>query len=331
MTSRFLLPILFVLSFSVLLLSCFLGSTQMGMGRTMSALVGLGSDVDQIIIWEIRLPRALTAYAVGICLGVSGASLQGLLRNPLAEPGILGVSATSALFATSTIYFGLASLSPFLLSASAMLGALMATALLAFAAIRIRSVVTLILLGVGLSSFAGAMMSLLVNMAPTPFALSDMFNWMMGSVANRSLNDLGMVLPIMFAGIGILVFTSRGLTILTLGEEAAQGAGLDLSRQRLWTVIGAGLATGAAVAVAGVIGFVGIVAPHLVRPWVQYDSGRTVLPAGLLAGALLVLADIGVRLLPTRNELNLGVLAALIGAPFFIWIAAQRRGQASHA
>ncbi len=308
--------------------ACLLGTTMMEAGRVLAALFGQGDPGDQVIIWQIRLPRALAAFLVGAALGVSGAALQGLLRNPLAEPGVLGVSASSALTATLVIYYGLAGLSAWIVPVAAIVGALLATGVIALAALRTRSVVTLILIGVGLSSFSGALMSLLMNFAPNPFSLSDMVNWMLGSVANRSLDDLALALPFIALGLAILFATRRGLSALTLGEEAASGIGLDLARQRLLVVLGAGLATGGSVAIAGAIGFVGIVAPHVIRPFVGHDPARTLLPAGLLGGLLLVVADILVRLLPTVFELKLGVVAALIGAPAFIWIAMQRRGEA---
>ncbi|MEM1263513.1 MAG: iron ABC transporter permease, partial [Pseudomonadota bacterium] len=257
--------------------------------------------------------------------GVSGAALQGLLRNPLAEPGVLGVSATASMSATFALYYGLVALNAWALPIAAIAGAVLATALIALAALRTSSVVTLILIGVGLSSFAGAMMSLLMNLAPNPFSLSDMINWMLGSVANRSFNDLAFSAPFLVIGCAILFGSRRGLSALTLGDEAASGVGLNLRRQRVLVVLGAGLATGAAVALAGAIGFVGIVAPHIIRPWVAYDPARSLLPSALLAGLILVVADIGVRLAPTDNELKLGVVAALIGAPAFVWIAMQRR------
>ena len=167
-------------------------------------------------------------------------------------------------------------------------------------------------------------MSLLLNFAPNPFTLSDMINWTLGTVANRSFDDLALASPFLLAGLGILLYSRRGLSALTLGETAASGLGLNLRRQRILTVLGAGLAKGAAVSIAGAIGFVGIVAPHFVRPFVHHDPARTLIPSALLGGVMLVMADIAVRLLPTSTELKLGVVAALIGAPAFIWIAAQR-------
>jgi len=312
-------------SLTAVFAACLLGSTQMSAGRVVLALLGLGAPGDQLVVVQIRLPRALAAFAVGAALGASGAALQGLLRNPLAEPGVLGVSASASLAATATLYYGLAAISAWAMPVAAISGALAATTLIALTALRTASAVTLILIGVGFSSFAGAIMNLLMNLAPNPFSLVDMINWMLGSVANRSFYDLALVAPFLVAGLFILFISRRGLSALTLGEEAASGIGLNLKRQRLLVVLGTGLATGAAVSLAGVIGFVGIVAPHIVRSMVDHDPARSLLPAALLAGLMLVLADIGVRIVPTSSELKLGVLAALIGAPAFIWIAMRRR------
>jgi len=307
-----------------LIMACLLGSTPMSLSRILAAIAWQGPLGDSLVIWQIRLPRALAAFMVGGALGASGAALQGLLRNPLAEPGVLGVSSTAVLGATLSLYYGLAAISPWALPVASIIGALIATAIIALAAIRTQSVVTLILIGVGLSSFAGAAMSLLMNFAPNPFSLSDMVNWMLGSVSNRSYREIGFAAPFMAIGLMILFGTRRGLSALTLGEEAASGLGLNLKAQRISVVLGAGLATGAAVSIAGAIGFVGIVAPHVVRPFTGHDPARSLLPSTLLAGLFLVLADIGVRLLPTQSELKLGVVAAIFGAPAFIWIALQR-------
>lgn len=320
-----LIPALLLASLIALFGALLLGSTPMEASRVLAALAGMADATDVTVVWQVRLPRALAAFAVGLALGGSGAALQGLLRNPLAEPGVLGVSASASLGATFALYYGFFSVSAWLVPVAAVAGALLATMLIAAAAMRTSSVVTLILIGVGLSSFAGAAMSLLMNLAPNPFSLSDMINWMLGSVANRGFPDIVFAAPFITAGLTILYAGRRGLTALTLGDEAAAGIGLDLRRQRLLVVAGAGLATGGAVALAGAIGFVGIVAPHIVRPLVDHDPARSLIPSALLAGLILVLADIGVRLLPTEFELKLGVVAALIGAPAFVWIAMQRR------
>ncbi|MBF2758707.1 MAG: iron ABC transporter permease [Ectothiorhodospiraceae bacterium AqS1] len=339
-------PILVCATALALFAACLLGSTPMSGQRVLAALlypfqpssegqssVALASGLamkaaDSLVVWQIRLPRALAAFITGAALGAGGAALQGLLRNPLAEPGVLGVSSCAALAATFAIHYGLASssaLGAYSVPVAAIAGSVAATTLLAFAASRTSSVLTLILIGVGLSAFAGALMSLLLNLAPNPFSLAEMINWMLGSVANRSYDDIALVAPFMIAGLALLFVSRRGLFALTLGEEAASGVGLHLGRLRLAVVVGAGLAAGASVALAGAIGFVGIVAPHLVRPMVGHDPARSLLPSALLAGLILVLADIGVRLLPSATEIKLGVAAAILGAPIFVWIAARRR------
>ena len=320
-----LMPTLIAASVLAILSACFLGSTALPADRLLAALFGGAEASDRLVVWQIRLPRAIAAYIVGAALGISGAALQGLLRNPLAEPGVLGVSASASLMATFALYYGIASITPWALPIAAIIGALTATALITIAALRTQSVVTLILIGVGLSSFAGAAMSLLMNLAPNPFSLSDMINWMLGSVANRSFDEITLAAPFILAGGAILFATRRGLSALTLGEEAAAGIGLNLRRQQIFTVVGAGLATGGAVALAGAIGFVGIVAPHIIRPFVGHDPARSLVPSALFSGLILVVADIFVRLMPTSAELKLGVVAALIGAPAFVWIAMQRR------
>ena len=320
-----LMPTLIAASVLAILSACFLGSTALPADRLLAALFGGAEAGDRLVVWQIRLPRAIAAYIVGAALGISGAALQGLLRNPLAEPGVLGVSASASLMATFALYYGIASITPWAVPIAAIIGALTATALITIAALRTQSVVTLILIGVGLSSFAGAAMSLLMNLAPNPFSLSDMINWMLGSVANRSFDEITLAAPFILAGGATLFATRRGLSALTLGEEAAAGIGLNLRRQQIFTVVGAGLANGGAVALAGAIGFVGIVAPHIIRPFVGHDPARSLVPSALFSGLILVVADIFVRLMPTSAELKLGVVAALIGAPAFVWIAMQRR------
>ncbi len=325
MTRPWLTPALIGLAVLSLFAACLLGSTPLSADRVLLALAGFGDTGDRIVVWDIRLPRGVAAFVTGAALGASGAALQGLLRNPLAEPGVLGVSATASLGATVALYYGLTTSFGFGLPLAAIAGALVATGLIAAAAARTQSVVTLILVGVGLSSFAAAVMALLMNLAPNPFSLSDMVNWMLGTVANRSFQDLALAAPFMGLGLGLLYTTRRGLSALTLGEEAASGVGLNLRRQRLAVVFGAGLATGAAVSLAGAIGFVGIVAPHLIRPLTGYDPARSLVPSALLAGVILLLADIAIRTAPTAVELKLGVVAAILGAPAFVWIAMRRR------
>lgn len=321
-----LLIALGIASLVTLVLSVANGTADLGLEQTLAGLFGAGDATTTVIIWEIRLPRALAAFLTGAALGASGAALQGLLRNPLADPGVLGVSASASLGAVIALYFGLASLSAFALPALALIGALAATAILAVLGAGRLGPVGLILAGVGLSSFAGALTALTINLAPNPFAIADLITWMLGSVANRSWVDLGFAAPFWVAGAVLLGLAAPGLRSLSLGEETAASLGADVGRIRLLTVLGTALLTGAAVAVAGVIGFVGIVAPHLIRPFVNHDPARLIWPSALLAGVLLALADLVLRLAPLDQELRLGVMAALIGAPAFIWIAARNRG-----
>lgn len=317
--------VLILLSLLAVLLSCFIGSTDLSFADIISALFGSENTsaeiITEIIVWELRLPRALAAWVTGFALGISGAALQAMLRNPLAEPGVLGISSVSVLFSTFVIFYGFAGVGGFGLPLASISGALVATFLISLAARRAINMVALILVGVGLSSFAGAMMALLMNLAPNPFTLSDMINWTLGSVAYRSFDDIALVLPFMAFGTFCLMRQSGALSALTLGEEAARGVGVNLKQMRLMVVLGTGVLTGASVALAGAIGFVGIVAPHIIRPFMAYNSGKTLVPSGLLAGLILVLADIIIRLIPSPAELKLGVVAALIGAPVFVWIA----------
>lgn len=287
---------------------------------------GAHDPLASILVLDIRLPRTLAAFGVGAALGLAGAALQGLLRNPLADPGVLGVSGASALGAVIAVYFNLAALSIWAMPGLAIVMALGVTALLYTLGASSVSTTRLILVGVGLSSLAGSLMALMMNLAPNPFSLSDLVNWLLGSVANRSWADLGFAAPFWAAGLALVLLAGPGLRALTLGEEGASGLGANVARVRLLVITGSALLTGASVALAGIIGFVGIVAPHVVRPFVRHDPGDLLLPSALFAGTVLVLADTAVRVMPFAMEMKLGVAAALIGAPAFVWIAARARG-----
>jgi len=308
-----------------IIVSALVGYAPLSLGETLAALFGGAPEPVRIVVWEIRIPRALTAFLVGAALGASGALLQGLLRNPLADPGVLGVSAAAALGAVIAIYFNLALISAFVVPVMAVVFALAATVVLYVAGAARLSAVQLVLVGVGLSSFAGALTAVAMNLSPNPFSLSDMVNWLLGSVANRSYLDIGFGAPFWIAGAVLAGFALPGLRALALGEDTAATLGADLGRVRLLVIIGSALLTGAAVAVAGTIGFVGIIAPHLIRPFVRHDPADLVLPSAILAGLILVAADTALRVLPFSQELKLGVAAALVGAPAFIWVAVKNR------
>ena len=295
------------------------GEVGLSLDQYGQALADPGSGPGEVL-WQVRAPRAVCAVLVGAALGLAGAVLQGLLRNPLADPGVLGVSATAALGAALVIVTGLAAI-PGAVEGAALIGAAAAAGLLIAAASRLRSPEALILFGVALSSFAGALTALIFNLSPSPIAMAEVMSWLLGSVQNRSWIDVAWVTPpVLVAGVcGVLA--APGLRMLTLGEEAAVTSGLPMARLRMLALIAAALAAGAAVAVSGVIGFVGLAAPHLVRGLVRGDPGRLLLPSALAGGLMLVLADLLARLTPTDQELKLGVFTALIGAPLFALIA----------
>lgn len=276
-------------------------------------------DATRAIVWDIRFPRALTAWLVGAALGLSGAALQGLLRNPLADSGVLGLSGFAALGAVIAFAFGFAALAPAMAVAFALLAA-MVVATLGWAS---RGPASLVLIGVGLSSFAGGLIALALNLAPNPGALADLVNWTLGSVEGRSMEHVILAGGLLIIGAALIFCAARGLQALTLGEETAAAIGANLSTTRALVVLGAAACTGGATAVAGVIGFVGIAAPHMVRALSGHDPARLLMPSALAGGALLLCADIAVRLLPTDTELKLGVAASLIGGPIFALIAAR--------
>ncbi|MFC0632498.1 FecCD family ABC transporter permease [Brevundimonas balnearis] len=299
--------------------SIVVGEVDLTAAQWREALGAPGSS-PWLVVWEVRAPRTVCAALVGGALGLAGAVMQGLLRNPLADPGVLGVSAVSATAAAFAIVLGLA-LIPGVVEGAALVGALGAGAALIAAASRLRSPEALILFGVALSSFAGALTALIFNLSPTPIATQEVMNWLLGGVQNRSWWDVVWVgAPL--AGAALLAARAApGLRMLTLGEETAQTSGLPMRRLRLAALAATALAAGGATAAAGVIGFVGLAAPHLVRTLVRGDPGRVLLPSALAGALILTLADILARRVPTEQELRLGVITALIGAPLFALIA----------
>ncbi len=271
-----------------------------------------------VIVREIRLPRALLGILVGASLGLAGASLQGLLKNPLAEPGVLGVTGGAVLGAVITFYFGWASAFSLALPLGGMAGAFLAVGVLFLMAGGSASVQTLVLAGVAVNTFTFAVTSLALNLSRSPYATLEIIFWQLGSIADRSLDHVFLILPLVAAGWLLLAMNGRALNALSLGEETAQSLGLSLRAVRLRVLWGTALCVGAATAVSGSIGFVGLVVPHLLRPWVGHEPGRLLGPSALGGAAMLLAADIAVRLVPGGTELKLGVLTALVGAPFFL-------------
>ena len=316
---RSLLPVLILGLVAAVVLACGLGEVPLSAAQYREALFHPSSGPG-LILWGLRAPRTAAAAVVGAALGLAGAVMQGLLRNPLADPAVLGVSAFSGLGASVALAMGLAAL-PGAVEGAALLGALIAGATVAVLTARFREPEVLILFGVALSAFGGALTSLVFNLSPSPVATTEVLSWLLGSVASRDWSDLAWAAGPMVAGAVLCAWSARGLTVLTLGEETAAVSGLPMARLRTAAVAGAALLTGASVAIAGVIGFVGLAAPHLVRAGAENEPGRTLLPSALAGALLLVLADLLSRLLPTEEELRLGVVTALFGAPAFALIA----------
>lgn len=314
-----------VLLVVLVMLSLFVGRASLPASSVVQSLFGEGSSVIDIVVRQIRVPRAVLALMVGATLGLAGAALQGLLRNPLAEPGLIGVSGCAALGAVIAFYSGMSESFQWALPLSGMAGAIVAVIVIYALAGRDSSVLSLILAGVALNSLAGALTALALNLSPNPYAAFEIMFWLMGSLADRSYGHVILAAPFMLIGWLLLLGVGKPLDALSLGEDAATTLGFDLARVRLRVIIGTALAVGAAVSIAGVIGFVGLVVPHLLRPLVRHQPGA-LLPASALGGAALTLAaDIAVRLIPSGTELKLGVLTALIGAPFFLYLVLKVR------
>ncbi|RDD63026.1 FecCD family ABC transporter permease [Ferruginivarius sediminum] len=321
-------------SLALLVIAAFAGSLLVGPAglaplAVLDGLFGLRSETVVLVVQEIRLPRSLLAATIGATLGLAGAALQGYLRNPLAEPGLIGISGAAALGAVLTLYTGLSAAFSLALPIGGMAGAVCAVLLVQALAGRDAGTLSLILAGVAVTSFAAALTSLALNLAPSPFAALEIVFWLLGSLSGRSMEHVALAVPFMAIGWLLLASCARGLDALTLGEDAARSLGFDLRALRRRLILGTALSVGAATAVAGAIGFVGLVIPHLLRPLVGYRPGA-LLPVSALGGAvLLLLADMAVRVVTPGQELKLGVVTALIGAPFFFWLVVQSRREAT--
>jgi iron complex transport system permease protein len=301
------------------LASLLAGRVWLDLAQVLAALRAPDSQLASLIVMELRLPRAVLACLVGATLGLSGAVLQGLTRNPLAEPGLMGVSSGAALGAVIAIYTGLAMAFPLATPLLGLAGAFLA-ALLTLSLGRGGGVLVLILAGAAVSGLMFAGTALALNLAPNPYAAYEISMWLMGSLADKSWDHVLLAAPFMLVGLGLLLGTGRALDALSLGEVQAESLGVDLRRLRLLVLAGTALSVGAATSVTGAIGFIGLLAPHLVRPLVGHEPRRVLVPAALAGALLLLAADVGTRLLPLDQELKLGVLTGLVGTPFFIWL-----------
>jgi len=315
-----LLAILAVL----IVVSLLSGRVWLSASDVVRGLFSQDAQLASLIVTELRLPRTILAIAVGATLGICGAVLQGLTRNPLAEPGLLGVSAGASLGASIAIYFGLAAYTTAAIPGLGLIGAMAAMAL-TFALGRGGGTLSLVLAGMAVTGFMFALIQLALNVAPSVQAAYEIMTWLMGSLADRSWDHVVLVAPFIVAGCAMMAFTGRSLDALSLGEVQAESLGVDLHRLRFIALLGTALAVGAATSVTGTVPFIGLVGPHLVRPFVGYQPSRVLLPAALAGAVLLLGADIATRLIRFGPEMKLGVFTALLGTPFFFWLVIRLR------
>ncbi len=301
------------------------GPVRLSPLAVIEALFGGGSDVQQVIVQEIRLPRAVLGLAIGAILGLSGAALQGLLRNPLASPSLFGAPQSAAFGAVLVISLGLADVRSWALPVAAIAMAFASVFMLLAIAGRNAGLLILVLAGLALSSFAGAMTALVMNLSSNPFVVLEIAFWLLGSLEDRSFRHVVLALPFIAAGAVILMSQRNAFRVLSLGEETAQSLGVDVARLRLAVIVGVALGVGGAVAVTGTIGFIGLVAPHLMRPLIGHDPSRLLIPSALAGSALLLAADIAVRIIPSTSDIKVGVLTSIIGVPFFLYLIMRER------
>ena len=290
-----------------------------------NALFGGGTDVQQTIVQEIRLPRTILALAIGAILGLSGAALQGLLRNPLASPDLFGAPQSAAFGAVLMIALGWADVRSYALPVAGIVMAFASVFALLGIAGRNASLLLLILAGLAISSLAGAATALVMNLSSNPFVALEISFWLLGSLDDRSFRHVMLALPFIVAGAIILMSQRSAFRALSLGEETAQSLGVNVSRLRLSVIAGVALGVGGAVAVTGAIGFIGLVAPHLMRPLIGHDPARLLVPSALAGAALLLAADIAVRIIPSTSDIKVGVLTSIIGVPFFLYLIVRER------
>lgn len=325
MTYRLVATGLVVLVVVLFVASLLVGPAGLTTMTAITSLFGGDNEAARLVMQEIRLPRAILGLMIGATLGLSGAVLQGYLRNPLADPGILGISASASLGAVLAIYTGLAAAFALALPLFAMAAAVAAVLIIQLLAGGRAETLTLILAGVAITSIAGAITSLALNLSPNPFAAVEILFWMLGSLTDRSMLHVWLSAPFMIAGWALLAPLGRALDALSLGSDAAESMGVHLSRIQSLTVIGTAASVGAATAVAGAIGFVGLIVPHLLRPIVGAKPSNLLLTSALGGAALVLAADVAVRVIAPERDLKLGVLTAVIGAPFFLWLVIRYR------
>jgi iron complex transport system permease protein len=319
------------LLFGAVLLSASVGQFPIPVGEVFASLAGSASPdpMAEATLWNVRFPRVVMSLVVGAVLGVAGALMQGVFGNPLAEPGVVGVSSGAAVGACLTIVFQLSFLGQFTTPVIAFVFGLAATLLVySFARSSGRTeVVTLILTGVAINAVAGAGIAFLTFLGDQQ-AREQIVFWQLGSIAGARWSYVWTVLPLAVVGVALAVFLAKRLDLLSLGERPARHLGVNVELLRLGSIVLVALMVSAAVSFTGVIGFVGLVVPHLIR-MIAGPGHRVLLPASALGGALLlVAADLGARGVITFVDLPIGMLTALVGGPFFFWLLRRTRQQA---
>jgi len=301
------------------------GPVRLSPLTVIDALFGGGSDVQQTIVREIRLPRTILGLAIGAILGLSGAALQGLLRNPLASPSLFGAPQSAAFGAVLMIALGWADVRSYALPVAGIAMAFASVFVLLGIAGRNAGLLLLILAGLAISSLAGAATALVMNLSSNPFAALEIAFWLLGSLEDRSFRHVTLALPFIIAGAVVLMSQRNAFRALSLGEETAQSLGVDVGRLRLLVIVGVALGVGGAVAVTGTIGFIGLVAPHLMRPLIGHDPARLLVPSALTGAVLLLASDVAVRIIPSTTDIKVGVLTSIIGVPFFLYLIVRER------
>ncbi len=316
----------YTLTISLMIFLLFLIVASIFLGKTNLLMLILSEksndfrELIRILILEIRLPRTLLALVAGFSFGICGAAMQGLFRNPLADPSIIGVTSSASLGSVIIFYFGISNIFFFALPLGGIIGATISVLIIFFIIKSNVSTLVIILTGVAISSFSSALTSLTLNLSPSPYAAYEIMFWLLGSLADKNLNNVLLVTPIAILGWVIILFSKKWFTALSLGEETVQSMGLDLRIFRSKIIIGTAISIGSIVSITGGIGFIGLVVPHLLRPLYNYNPEKLLLPSGIGGAILLLLADIFIRILDIKPELQIGVVTAIIGAPFFIYL-----------
>lgn len=291
---------------------------------SLAALFEADPEVGWAVLLELRVPRTTLAIIYGATLGAAGAAIQALFANPLASPDLTGTTSGAALGAVVTAYLiGAAGALP--MAVGAVAGAIASLALLVALAGPRADTSTLLLAGLAISALAGALTTLALALAPSPFAFYDAYSWLMGSLVDRSLTQLAFASVPAILVVAALARLALPLDRLALGEEVAESMGHDLARLRLWIICLSALGVGACVAICGAIGFIGLIAPVFARRMTAGHPGRAILPAALIGALLLCVADLVSRLAPLGRTLPIGVVTALVGAPFFLWLVLRMR------